>query len=574
MNHLAVPYGGELVKLIADAENGVRLKDEARGLAAWTLQTRQLVELELLLSGAFSPLKGFMCQEEYESVCGSMRLGDGLFWPIPVALDVDEGFAKRIKPDTSIALCDQEGLALAVLRVEDIWKPNLQVEASSVFGISNTEHQGIHDFYINTFPFYIGGKIEGIQYPVHYDFINLRRGPAEIRANFERIGWRKIIAFQTTKYIHRAEQKFTSNAALRNKSNLLIQILSDPSQLEDLDYYARVKCCRMAQSHYPQDSTNINILPYISRNAGSKEALLKAIISKNYGCTHYILDPRQSEPDIECSYDLKNAVSRYEKIWREFEKDLDIVMIPFEELYYDEGQDQFVKEEDVSSAAKTISLSQKELIQRLENGRQIPEWFTFCETAEELRSIHPPKHKQGFTVFFTGLSGSGKSTIANNLLVKLLQMCGRPITLLDGDIVRKNLSSELGFSKEHRDLNIKRIGYVASEITKNKGIALCAPIAPYDSIRKEVRQNISSLGGFILVHLSTPLEECEKRDRKGLYAKARAGIIKEFTGISDPYEPPEDAELVIDTTNISAEEAVSEIILYLEQQGYIGADVR
>ena len=202
-------------------------------------------------------------------------------------------------------------------------------------------------------------------------------------------------------------------------------------------------------------------------------------------------------------------------------------------------------------------------------GRDIPSWFTYPEVAAELRTSYPPRSHQGFTVLFTGLSGAGKSTIASILLTKLLEEGGRPVTLLDGDLVRKNLSSELGFSKEHRDINIRRIGWVASEITRNGGIAICAPIAPYEAIRQEVRSLVEPLGGFILVHLSTPLDVCESRDRKGLYAKARSGLLKEFTGVSDPYEVPERAEVRIDTSRLSAEAAADLVLLHLRAEGYL-----
>ena len=255
---------------------------------------------------------------------------------------------------------------------------------------------------------------------------------------------------------------------------------------------------------------------------------------------------------------------------KKHQEELGIKMVPFRMVVYAEDLDKYLPIDEVPENTRTLSLSGTELRERLADGRDLPEWFTFPEVAQQLRRTHKPRHQQGFTVFFTGLSGSGKSTVANVLMAKLLELGGRPVTLLDGDIVRKNLSSELGFSKEHRDLNIKRIGFVASEITKNGGIALCAPIAPYDSVRQEVQAMIKPGGGFILVHVNTPLEVCETRDRKGLYAKARAGIIKQFTGISDPYEDPENPEIPLDTTDLSPEESAQKIILFLEREGYIG----
>ncbi len=247
-------------------------------------------------------------------------------------------------------------------------------------------------------------------------------------------------------------------------------------------------------------------------------------------------------------------------------------MVPFQNMAYLEDQDAYFPEDEVPSGSRVLSISGTDLRTRLNEGREIPSWFTFPDVARELQRSYPPRYRQGFTVFFTGLSGSGKSTIANVLLVKLLEMGGRPVTLLDGDIVRKHLSSELGFSREHRDINIRRIGFVASEITKNGGIAICAPIAPFDAVRKQVRAMIQPHGGFILVHLATPLEVCESRDRKGLYAKARAGLVQQFTGISDPYEIPADADIVLNTKELTPEEAVQEIFLHLQHKGFIGAN--
>jgi sulfate adenylyltransferase len=305
------------------------------------------------------------------------------------------------------------------------------------------------------------------------------------------------------------------------------------------------------------------------RMAGPREAVWHAIIRKNYGCSHFIVGRDHAGPGQDSSGKPFYGPYDAQQLLKEHQDELGIEMVPFKMMVYAEDLDKYVPVDEIPEGVRTLTISGTELRQRLAEGREIPEWFTFPEVARELRRTHPPRYKQGFTVFFTGLSGAGKSTVANALMVKLLEMGGRPVTLLDGDIVRKNLSSELGFSKEHRDINIRRIGFVASEITKNGGIALCAPIAPYDSVRKEVRAMVSPGGGFILIHISTPLDVCEQRDRKGLYAKARAGIIKEFTGISDPYEEPEDADLVIDTTQMSAAEAAHQVILHLEAQGFV-----
>jgi sulfate adenylyltransferase len=308
------------------------------------------------------------------------------------------------------------------------------------------------------------------------------------------------------------------------------------------------------------------------RMGGPREGLWHAIIRKNHGCTHFIVGRDHAGPGSDSKGKPFYGPYDAQELLQKHQEEVGVSMVPFKNMVYVEDLDSYVAEDKIPKGARSLNISGTELRRRLAEGRDLPAWFTFPEVGKQLRRTHPPRHQQGFTVFFTGLSGSGKSTVANVLLVKFLEMGGRPVTLLDGDVVRKHLSSELGFSKEHRDINIRRIGYVASEITKNGGIAICAPIAPYDSVRKEVRKMVEPLGGFILVHVSTPIDVCEGRDRKGLYAKARAGILKEFTGVSDPYEVPTDAEINIDTTAVSQEEAAQQILLHLEHEGYIGAE--
>ena len=320
---------------------------------------------------------------------------------------------------------------------------------------------------------------------------------------------------------------------------------------------------------YPANTAEISLLPLAMRMGGPREAVWHAIIRRNHGVTHFIVGRDHAGPGSDSQGNPFYGPYEAQDLMRQFADEIGVEMVDFKMMAYLPDEDRYAPVDELAEGTKTASISGTELRDRLSAGRDIPEWFTFPKVADELRKTHPPRSSQGLTVFFTGLSGSGKSTVANVLLVKLLEMGGRPVTLLDGDIVRKNLSSELGFSKEHRDLNIQRIGFVASEITKNGGIAICAPIAPYDGVRKSVREVIEPLGGFILVHVATPLEVCEQRDRKGLYAKARAGIIKEFTGISDPYEEPADAELAIDTTDMTPEEAAHRVILHLEAEGYI-----
>ena len=571
-SHLIPPHGGELVQLIAQPERIAELKAHSKEWSSWDLTGRQLCDLELLLAGGFSPLRGFMTRADYEGVCHNMRLANGTLWPMPITLDVTEEFAKKLTPGTSkIALRDPEGVMLAVLSVEEVWQPDRKAEAQAVVASPSPAHPGA-DYVINKAnPWYVGGSLEGIQIPSHYDFRNLRLTPAEVRAEFARVGWRRVVAFQTRNPMHRAHVELAFRAAKQVEANLLINPVVGMTKPGDVDYFTRVRCYQLLLPKFPQSTAKLSLLPLAMRMGGPREAIWHALIRKNHGCTHFIVGRDHAGPGSDPAT-KKPFYGPYEaqEVFKKHEADIGVTMVPFNMMVYLEDQDKYVPDDEVKNGDRVLNISGTELRQRLNEGREIPAWFTYPEVVTELRRSFPPRHKQGVTIFFTGLSGSGKSTIANVLLTKFLETGGRPVTLLDGDLVRKNLSSELGFSKEHRDINIRRIGYVASEITKNGGIAICAPIAPYDATRKHVRQLIEPYGGFILVHIATTVEVCEQRDRKGLYAKARAGILKEFTGISDPYEAPADAEVTINTGDLSAEEAAQEIILHLEREGFIG----
>jgi sulfate adenylyltransferase len=571
-DHLIPPHGGALINLFVDDDRAAELKNESREWASWDLNPRQLCDLELLMNGGFSPLAGLMSRADYQSVCDGMRLRDNTLWPIPITLDLPEELANSLEAGTKLALRDPEGVMLAALTVDDVWQPDREAEAKAVFGSKNPEHPGVSYLLQRTNPCYVGGCVEGLQPPVHYDYRAQRHTPAELRAQFTRLGWRKVVAFQTRNPMHRAHQELTLRAAKEVEANLLIHPVVGMTKPGDVDHYTRVRCYQALLAHYPRDTAMLSLLPLAMRMGGPREAVWHAIIRKNYGCTHLIVGRDHAGPGSDSKDRPFYGPYDAQELLRQHEEELGVEMVPFKMMVYVEDQASYVPVDEVCEGARSLSISGTELRSRLADGREIPAWFTFPEVAEELRRSHPPRHRQGFTVFFTGLSGAGKSTIAHALLARFLEAGGRPVTLLDGDLVRKHLSSELGFSKEHRDINIRRIGFVASEITKNGGIALCAPIAPYDSVRKHNRAMIEPLGGFILVHVATPIEVCEQRDRKGLYAKARAGIIKEFTGISDPYEKPEDAEVVIDTTEMTPEEAAQQIILYLEKEGYVGAN--
>jgi sulfate adenylyltransferase len=570
-SHLIEPHGGTLIDLLATPERSAELKAASRDWPSWDLTPRQFCDLELLLNGAFSPLTGFMNQADHDSVCARMRLADGTLWPIPILLDVKPELAEKLQAGKSIvALRDPEGVMLAALHVEEIWQLDREASARATFGTLDRKHPGVAHLLDRTHPVALGGRLEGVQLPIHYDFRALRHTPAELRAEFAREGWRRIVAFQTRNPMHRAHCELVMRAAKESRANVLIHPVVGLTKPGDLDHYTRVRCYQAVLPRFPQHSAKLSLLPLAMRMGGPREAVFHAIIRKNHGCTHFIVGRDHAGPGA--GSDGKPFYGPYDAqdLLRQHEEELGVAMVPFQALSYVEDLDTYMPQDEVPPGARTLDISGTDLRRRLQEGREIPSWFTFPEVAEELRRTHPPRYKQGFTVFLTGLSGAGKSTIASALLVKFMEEGGRPVTLLDGDIVRKNLSSELNFSKEHRDINIRRIGYVASEITKNGGIAICAPIAPYDSVRKEVRQSIEEGGGFVLVFVATPIETCEERDRKGLYAKARAGILKEFTGISDPYEEPADADLVIDTTQMSPEEAAQEILLYLEREGYVG----
>ena len=573
-DHLIAPHGGTLVDLCIDDARAAAVKAESRDWPSHDLTARQVCDLELLLTGAFSPLTGFMGQKDHERVCADMRLADadGTLWPIPITLDVSEELAGTLKPGSNLALRDEEGVMIAALAVEDVWQPAREAEADAVFGTPNREHPGVAYLLDQAQPFYVGGRVTGLQPVTHYDYKLLRHRPAELRAEFAKLGWTKIVAFQTRNPMHRAHQELTLRAAKEVEASLLIHPVVGLTKPGDVDHYTRVRCYQALLHRYPRKTAMLSLLPLAMRMGGPREAVWHAIIRKNHGCTHLIVGRDHAGPGSDSTGTPFYGPYDAQELLRQHEAELGVAMVPFKMMVYVEDLDSYVPVDEVPDGKRTLNLSGTELRGRLAKGQDVPTWFTFADVAHELRRSHPPRHRQGFTVFFTGLSGSGKSTIANALLVKFLEMGGRPVTLLDGDLVRKNLSKELGFSKEHRDINIRRIGYVASEITKNGGIAVCAPIAPYDAVRKDVRSMIEPAGGFMLVFVDTPIAVCEERDRKGLYAKARAGIIKEFTGISDPYEEPPDADLVIDTTALTPEEAAQQIVLHLEKEGYVGAE--
>lgn len=547
------------------------LKVEAGNMPSWDLTARQVCDLELLMNGGFNPLKGFHTEADYNGVVENMRLADGSLWPMPITLDVSEKFAEGLEPGTDIALRDAEGVILAILSVTDKYVPNKSNEAEKVFGADDLAHPAVNYLHNVAGPVYLGGPIKGLQAPVHYDFKARRDTPNELRAYFKKLGWYKVVAFQTRNPLHRAHQELTFRAAKEAQANLLIHPVVGMTKPGDVDHFTRVRCYEAVLDQYPASTTSMSLLNLAMRMAGPREAVWHGLIRKNHGVTHFIVGRDHAGPgknsqgkDFYGPYDAQ-------ELFKTHEEEIGVTMVDFKHMVYVQEKAQYFPANEVPEGDTILDISGTELRRRLREGLDIPEWFSFPQVVTELRRTSPARNKQGFTVFFTGLSGSGKSTIANALMVKLMEMGGRPVTLLDGDVVRKHLSSELGFSKEHRDINIKRIGYVASEITKNAGIAICAPIAPYTATRRAVREMIEGYGAFIEVHVATSIEECESRDRKGLYKLAREGKIKEFTGISDPYETPTNAELVVDTQNVDVDHCAHQVILKLESMGLIKA---
>jgi sulfate adenylyltransferase len=564
-NHAPIP---ELYVSEAVAQ---KLKHDAGALPSWDLTPRQVCDLELLMNGGFYPLKGFQTEADYNGVVKNMRTADGTLWPIPVTLDVSETFAEKLEPGQDVALRDAEGVILAILSVTDKWVPNKSVEAEGVFGADDLAHPAVNYLHHQAGKVYLGGPIKGLQAPVHYDFKARRDTPNQLRAYFKKLGWTRIVAFQTRNPLHRAHQELTFRAAKEAQANLLIHPVVGMTKPGDVDHFTRVRCYEAVLDQYPSSTTHLSLLNLAMRMGGPREALWHAIIRKNHGLTHFIVGRDHAGPGKNSAgkdfYDPYAA----QVLVAEYQKEIGIEMVDFKQMVYVQERAQYFPIDEVPQGTTVLDISGTELRRRLREGLEIPDWFSFPEVVTQLRRTSPARDKQGFTVFFTGLSGSGKSTIANALMVKLMEMGGRPVTLLDGDVVRKHLSSELGFSKEHRDINIKRIGYVASEITKNGGIAICAPIAPYTSTRRAVREMVESFGAFIEVHVATSVEECERRDRKGLYKLAREGKIKEFTGISDPYELPTKAELVVETENAEVDNCAQQVILKLESMGLIKA---
>jgi sulfate adenylyltransferase len=563
------PHGGALVDLVVDPARRSELLADALRWPSWRLTRRQMCDLELLSTGAFSPLRQFIGPQDYAAVCESMRLADGTLWPMPIPLDLPEPLVRTAERSGMLALRDSEGALVAALHLSDAWKPDLRAEADAVLGTTSDAHPGVEYLLHRTNPWYATGRLEVLEPITHPDFRHLRRTPAELRQEFENRGWERVIAFNTRNPMHRAHLELTLRGALEADAKLLIHPVVGLTQRGDIDYDTRVRCYEALLPSYPPGTAMLSLLPLAMRMAGPREALWHALIRKNHGATHFIVgrDHAGPRPDLTGlpwyqPYDGQELLERHEA-------ELGIGIVRFRKMVYLAGENTYVEEQEAPVDVPVLQISGTEMRERLAQGVQLPEWFTVPAVAEVMRRRFRPRSEQGFTVFLTGLSGSGKSTIAKSLAVRLRDHGDRSVSLLDGDEVRRRLSSELTYSPEDRERHVRRIGYVAAEVTKSGGVAVCARIAPLAGTRNQIRRLVEDVGGFVLVHVNTPIEVCEARDRKGLYAKARAGLVEHFTGISEPYEEPTDAEVVVNTENETPDEASQRIIDHLEKRGYL-----
>ncbi|KAK4697908.1 sulfate adenylyltransferase, partial [Lecanoromycetidae sp. Uapishka_2] len=548
------PHGGVLKDLLArDAPKHAELEAEAETLPAIVLTERQLCDLELLMSGAFSPLE------------------DGSLWSMPICLDVSEKTIEKagLKPGSRATLRDfRDDRNLAIITVDDVYKPDKQKEAKEVFG-GDPEHPAIKQLHNSIQEYYIGGKISAISRLNHYDYVALRYTPAELRVHFEKLGWSRVVAFQTRNPMHRAHRELTVRAARARQANILIHPVVGLTKPGDIDHFTRVRVYQALLPRYPNGMAVLGLLPLAMRMGGPREAIWHAIIRKNHGATHFIVGRDHAGPgknsagkDFYGAYDAQYAVEKYRQ-------ELGIEVVPFQQMIYLPDSDEYKPDDEVPAGARTLNISGTELRSRLRSGRDIPEWFSYPEVVRVLRESHPPRFQQGFTVFLTGYQNSGKDAIARALDVTLHQQGGRPVSLLLGDTVRSELSSELGFSRSDRHKNIQRIAFVAAELTKAGAAVIAAPIAPFEESRKLARETVGQHGSFYLVHVATSLEFSEKTDKRGVYAKARRGEIQGFTGVDDPYEVPEGADLVVDIERTSVRGVVHQIVLMLESEGLL-----
>ncbi|KAI0384567.1 putative sulfate adenylyltransferase [Hypomontagnella monticulosa] len=567
------PHGGILKDLLArDLPRQAQLAAEAETLPAIVLTERQLCDLELILNGGFSPLEGFMNEADYKGVVRENRLADGVLFSMPITLDVSDETIKEtgLKPGVRVTLRDlRDDRNLAILTVDDIYKPDKVLEAKEVFGSDDEAHPAVKYLFKTAADFYVGGKVEAVNRLQHYDFVDLRYTPAELRLHFDKLGWSRVVAFQTRNPMHRAHRELTVRAARSHHANVLIHPVVGLTKPGDIDHFTRVRVYKALLPRYPNGMAVLGLLPLAMRMGGPREAIWHAIIRKNHGATHFIVGRDHAGPgknsqgvDFYGPYDAQYAVEKYRD-------ELGIEVVPFQMMTYLPDKDEYAPVDQIPKDTRTLNISGTELRSRLRSGRDIPEWFSYPEVVKVLRESHPPRAAQGFTVFLTGYTNSGKDQIARALQVTLNQQGGRSVSMLLGENVRHELSSELGFSREDRSKNIARIAFVAGELTRSGAAVIAAPIAPFDQDRAAAKETVEKYGDFYLVHVATPLEYCEKTDKRGIYAKARAGEIKGFTGVDDPYEPPSKADLVVDCEKQTVRSIVHQIVLMLESRGLL-----
>jgi len=565
---LISPYGGKLVDLVVTGEEREALLAEASRYPSLQMTDRNLCDLELLAVGGFSPLDRFMSKADYQRVLTEMRLSDGTLFPIPITLTISkEDLPTR---EEWITLRDVRNYIVAVMRIEEVFRWDPQREARLVCGTTDHRHPLVSEMQ-QWRDLCISGELKVLNLPVYYDFVELRRTPAQVRAALAAMGNHNVVAFQTRNPMHRIHEELTKRAAAQVEGSLLIHPVVGLTKPGDVDHYTRVRVYKaLVDRYYDKNNTLLSLLPLAMRMAGPREALWHALVRRNYGATHFIVGRDHAGPGNDSSGKPFYGPYEAQEMMAQYEDELGVKAIPFQELVYLVDEDRYEEVSKVPPHAKTANISGTQVRDEyLAKGKLLPAWFTRPETAQILMETNPPRHKQGVCIWFTGLSGAGKSTIAQALLPMLLER-GRQATLLDGDVVRTHLSKGLGFSKEDRDTNILRIGFVAGEITRHNGTVICAAISPYRAARNEARKMVGE-EHFVEVYVNTPIEVCESRDVKGMYARARRGEIKGFTGIDDPYEEPLNPELVLDTVTTTPEANARKIIAYLEQRGFLNA---
>jgi len=566
MSSLISPYGGKLVDLCVPADEQAELKEYASRLPSLQLSDRCVCDLELLICGAFSPLDRFMGQADYQRVLDEMRLTNGTLFPIPITLPIDP--TPDIALGKDIALRDSRNNLLAVMTIEEMYSWDRDEEAQKVLGTLDVRHPLVAEMHrwgsVN-----ISGRLRALQLPPHYDFRELRLTPAQTRARLETFGRSNVVAFQTRNPLHRVHEELTKRASQEVDGVLLLHPVVGMTKPGDVDHFTRVRTYKvLTKGYYDKNRVLLSLLPLAMRMGGPREAVWHAIIRRNYGCNYLIVGRDHAGPGNDSKgkpfygpYDAQDLVQRYSE-------EIGVGVLPFRALVYLPDQDCYEEISQIPKDARTADISGTQVREQyLNNGHKLPEWFTRPEVADILADSYPPRHKQGVCVWFTGLSGAGKSTTAE-ILTMLLQENGRQVTVLDGDVVRTHLSKGLGFSKEDRDVNIRRIGFVAAEIVRHGGVAICAAVSPYRATRNDVR-NMVGPDHFVEVFVDTPIEVCEQRDVKGLYAKARRGELTGFTGIDDPYEPPLNPEITLDTVAKDPEENAQIILAHLLENGFV-----